>query len=149
MCPHDRITIGVRTFQLPFLPTLNHHKFKAQNTTLLPHAIDLPRERTFRLLNHIFTTKFKLMKLAMTIVGWSGVLFCTLGYLLLSMKVIKSDSLSFQILNVLGGGCLAVTALDTNDLPNVAANLLWMGIGLYALISIFKKQKQRQDQAEQ
>jgi lipid-A-disaccharide synthase-like uncharacterized protein len=89
------------------------------------------------------------MKLAMTLVGWSGVLFCTLGYLLLSMKIIKSDSLSFQILNVLGGLCLAITALDTNDLPNVAANLLWMCIGLYALIRLLKKRERRQDQVEQ
>ena len=89
------------------------------------------------------------MKLAMTLIGWSGVLFCTLGYLLLSMKVIKSDSLSFQILNVLGGGCLAITAIDTNDLPNVAANLLWMGIGLYALIGLIKRRERRPDQAEQ
>lgn len=89
------------------------------------------------------------MELAMTIVGWSGVLFCTLGYLLLSTKLIKSDSLPFQLLNVFGGGCLAATALDTNDLPNVAANLLWMGIGLYALISLLKKRLRPQDRVEQ
>lgn len=89
------------------------------------------------------------MKLAMTLIGWSGVIFCTLGYLLLSMKIIKSNSLSFQILNVLGGGCLTVTALETNDLPNVAANLLWMGIGLYALIGLIKRRERQQDQVDQ
>lgn len=89
------------------------------------------------------------MKLAMTFIGWSGVLFCTLGYLLLSLRVIKSDSIVFQLLNVLGGGCLAVTALDTDDLPNVAANLLWMCIGLYALPGVIRKRERQQDQVEQ
>ncbi|HMI03516.1 MAG TPA: hypothetical protein VK541_13585 [Pedobacter sp.] len=66
-------------------------------------------------------------------IGWLGVILCTLGYLLLSMKVIKAESLSFQLLNIIGGLCLVATALETRDLPNAAANLLWMFIGVYAL----------------
>ncbi|WP_090768478.1 CBU_0592 family membrane protein [Pedobacter soli] len=72
-------------------------------------------------------------KLIMTCIGWLGVLLCTLGYLLLSLKVIKAESWTFQLFNVVGGLCLAMTALDTSDLPNAAANLLWMSIGIYAL----------------
>lgn len=83
-------------------------------------------------------------KLTMAIIGWSGVVFCTLGYLLLSMKIIRADSLSFQGLNILGGLCLAVTALDTHDLPNAAANVLWMSIGLYALSRQFTKREKKQ-----
>jgi lipid-A-disaccharide synthase-like uncharacterized protein len=66
-------------------------------------------------------------------IGWLGVILCTLGYLLLSMKVIKAESLSFQLLNIIGGLCLVATAIETRDLPNAAANLLWMFIGVYAL----------------
>ena len=67
------------------------------------------------------------------IIGWLGVVLCTLGYLLLSMKVIKAESLSFQMLNIVGGLCLVATAIETRDLPNAAANVLWMFIGIYAL----------------
>ena len=84
------------------------------------------------------------MKLAMSIVGWSGVVFCTLGYLLLSMKLIRADSISFQALNIMGGLCLAVTAVDTQDIPNAAANVLWMSIGLFALSRQFSKREQKQ-----
>jgi hypothetical protein len=84
------------------------------------------------------------MKLAMSIIGWSGVVFCTLGYLLLSMKLIRADSISFQTLNIMGGLCLAVTALYTQDLPNEAANVLWMSIGLFALSRQFSKREQKQ-----
>jgi hypothetical protein len=66
-------------------------------------------------------------------IGWLGVILCTLGYLLLSMKVINAESLSFQLLNIIGGLCLVATALETRDLPNAAANLLWMFIGVFAL----------------
>ncbi|TCD01351.1 CBU_0592 family membrane protein [Pedobacter psychroterrae] len=74
-----------------------------------------------------------MFSILINIIGWLGVVLCTLGYLLLSMKVIKAESLSFQMLNITGGFCLVATALETRDLPNAAANVLWMFIGLYAL----------------
>jgi len=76
-----------------------------------------------------------------SIVGWFGVLFCTLGYLLLSLKVIKAEFFSFQALNIAGGLCLAITAIQTEDLPNAVANLLWMSIGLFAVTGKFRKRK--------
>jgi hypothetical protein len=74
-------------------------------------------------------------------ISWTGVVLCTLGYLLLSMKVIKAESLSFQLLNIIGGLFLVATAVDTNDLPNAASNLLWMFIGLYALARQLRRQR--------
>jgi hypothetical protein len=66
-------------------------------------------------------------------IGWLGVVLCTVGYLLLSMKVIKAESLGFQLLNIVGGLCLVATAIDSDDMPNAVANVLWMFIGVYAL----------------
>lgn len=68
-----------------------------------------------------------------TSIGWLGVVLCTLGYLLLSTKTIKAEHFWFQVLNIIGGLCLVTTAVFSNDLPNVVANLLWMFIGVYAL----------------
>ncbi|SEO31831.1 hypothetical protein SAMN05192574_10752 [Mucilaginibacter gossypiicola] len=67
------------------------------------------------------------------IIGWAGVILCTLGYLLLNLKVLKADSWLFQTLNILGGLCLATAALNAHDLPNAAANVSWMAIGMFAL----------------
>ncbi|SDE04369.1 hypothetical protein SAMN05216464_103441 [Mucilaginibacter pineti] len=72
-------------------------------------------------------------QIILTCVGWLGVILCTVGYLLLSMKVLKAESRGFQVLNILGGLCLVATAVDNNDMPNAVANLLWMFIGVYAL----------------
>jgi hypothetical protein len=66
-------------------------------------------------------------------IGWLGVVLCTVGYLLLSMKVIKAESRIFQLLNIVGGLCLVATAVDSDDMPNAVANVLWMFIGVYAL----------------
>lgn len=74
-----------------------------------------------------------MLSIIITSIGWTGVVLCTLGYLLLSMKVIDAESLSFQLLNIIGGLCLVATAVETRDLPNAAANILWMFIGVYAL----------------
>lgn len=74
-----------------------------------------------------------MLQILISSIGWLGVILCTLGYLLLSVKVVTPDSLSFQLLNIVGGLCLVTTALETNDLPNAMANLLWMFIGVYAL----------------
>lgn len=91
-------------------------------------------------------TLSNMTKLVMTCIGWLGVLLCTLSYLLLSMKVIKAESLAFQLLNIVGGLCLTVTALDATDLPNAAANLLWMLIGIYAMARHLRSRK-RTDEA--
>jgi hypothetical protein len=72
-------------------------------------------------------------QIILTSIGWLGVVLCTVGYLLLSTKVIKAESRSFQVLNIVGGLCLVATAVDSNDMPNAVANLLWMFIGVYAL----------------
>jgi hypothetical protein len=72
-------------------------------------------------------------QIILTSIGWLGVVLCTVGYLLLSTKVIKAESRSFQLLNIIGGLCLVATAVDSNDMPNAVANLLWMFIGVYAL----------------
>jgi len=72
-------------------------------------------------------------QIILTSIGWLGVILCTVGYLLLSTKVIKAESRSFQLLNIAGGLCLVATAVDSNDMPNAVANLLWMFIGVYAL----------------
>lgn len=75
-----------------------------------------------------------------TSIGWLGVVFCTAGYLLLTLGKIKAESVTFQLFNVVGSLCLVATALDISDLPNAVANLLWMFIGLYALRRWIKNQ---------
>ena len=78
-------------------------------------------------------------------IGWLGVVLCTLGYFLLSTDKLKSEHLMFQFVNIIGGLCLAITAVFTKDIPNVVANLLWTSIGVHALVrrlGIFRSTKE-------
>jgi hypothetical protein len=92
----------------------------------------------------LYLHKYKIMsKIVYTSIGWLGAFLCTLGYVLLSMKVIRAESLLFQLLNISGGLCLAVTALETSDMPNAIANLLWMLTGMIALGRYFWNRRTR------
>jgi len=82
-----------------------------------------------------------MLHIVLTGIGWLGVALCTLGYLLLSTNVIKAKSVTFQLMNIFGGLFLVAVAVDSRDIPNAAANLLWMFIGLYALRQHLKTQK--------
>ncbi|AMQ00268.1 hypothetical protein AY601_3402 [Pedobacter cryoconitis] len=82
-----------------------------------------------------------MLHIILTSIGWLGMALCTLGYLLLSAKVVQAESISFQLLNVFGGLFLVASAVDSQDIPNAAANILWMFIAIYALGRHLKTQK--------
>lgn len=72
-------------------------------------------------------------------IGWLGFFFCTLAYLLLNLKVLRFNQPVYQILNVLGGLGLVISALYFNDTPNLASNLVWVLIALFGVIRYSKE----------
>lgn len=74
------------------------------------------------------------MEITVTILGWMGVTFCTLGFLLLNTKMLNFDSWIYQAINILGGFGLVVSALYFHDLPNITSNSIWIIIALYGLL---------------
>lgn len=66
--------------------------------------------------------------------GWAGALLTTGGYALVSRGRISARSKPFQLANVLGGCLLAVSAVSVAAWPSVAANGVWLVIGLAALL---------------
>lgn len=68
-----------------------------------------------------------------TIIGWLGFIFCTVAYLLLNVKVLRFDGALYQTLNVIGGLGLVISAFYFADTPNLAANGMWVLIGLFGL----------------
>ena len=74
-----------------------------------------------------------------TIIGWLGFIFCTVAYLLLNLKVLRFDSPIYQVLNVIGGIGLVISALYFDDTPNLAANGIWV---LIALFGVFRYSRQ-------
>lgn len=80
-----------------------------------------------------------------TMIGWLGFVFCTLAFLLLNLRVLRFDSLPYQILNVIGGTGLVVSAFYFSDGPNMAANAVWVLIALFGAFrysgKLFRRRK--------
>jgi hypothetical protein len=73
-----------------------------------------------------------------TIIGWIGALSYVLGYLLLSLRVVSAERVTFHLLNSIGGCCLVIHSVFLNDIPNFFVNLVWMLIALYSIVRAFK-----------
>ncbi|MDY7395146.1 hypothetical protein UMM65_07820 [Aureibaculum sp. 2210JD6-5] len=72
------------------------------------------------------------------IIGWIGSALFIISYFLLSIKKLKADKISYQLMNVLGGLCLVISAYSTKDRPNLFTNLVWMFIGVFAIVQIVR-----------
>ncbi|WP_242204504.1 CBU_0592 family membrane protein [Aestuariivivens insulae] len=75
------------------------------------------------------------------LIGWVGAASYLLSYFLLSANKLKHNSVTYQLMNVLGGLFLVICAYDSKDKPNLFTNFVWMCIGVVALISIIKRRR--------
>jgi hypothetical protein len=73
------------------------------------------------------------MKIAVEVIGWCGAGLILGAYALLSAGRVKADSLTYHFMNILGAAGFAVNSGWYGALPSEALNVVWMGIGIYAL----------------
>ncbi|WP_346318543.1 hypothetical protein [Chitinophaga sp. YIM B06452] len=71
------------------------------------------------------------------LIGWAGVLFYLIGYLLLALKKISADKYAYHILNALGAIGLVTNAVFHKDNPNIVVNGAWLLIAVYAAREVF------------
>lgn len=69
----------------------------------------------------------------MEIVGWVGSLLVILAYGLNSYQKIRSDSVIFYAMNILGGLMLIVYSFYKDAPPNIFINVVWVLIAIPAL----------------
>ena len=67
------------------------------------------------------------------IVGWGGAVLILAAYVLLTLGRIQAQSVTYQAMNVAGALGFMINGWVNGALPSVALNLIWMGIGVYAL----------------
>lgn len=77
--------------------------------------------------------------MAIEIIGWSGVFFYLIAYLLLVLKKISPDGYTYHIMNAIGAIGLIVNAFSLHDVPNIAVNAAWLTIAAYASSGVFSK----------
>ena len=69
------------------------------------------------------------------IVGWVGMLMILTAYALSSFAYLSVDDVLYQLLNIVGAGCLVYSAIKTKSYPLAALNMIWLAI---AGVSLFR-----------
>ena len=73
------------------------------------------------------------MKLAVEAIGWIGAALILGAYALLSARKVRGESLTYHLMNILGGAGLLLNSAWNGAFPSAALNIIWVGIGLYAV----------------
>ena len=76
------------------------------------------------------------MKLVIEIIGWTGAVLILGAYALLSLGKLRAESPSYHLMNVLGAAGFVVNSGWNGALPSAAMNVVWIGIGVYALYQL-------------
>jgi hypothetical protein len=79
------------------------------------------------------------MELAIDIAGWVGSVEVIAAYGLNSYQKIKSDSLTFQLLNLTGAIFLIINSIYKEAYPFTFINTVWSAIAVVAIVGIIKK----------
>ena len=81
------------------------------------------------------------ISLIVNIIGWLGSAAVVLAYALVSTNRVNGDSLLYQLLNLFGSIFLIVNTVYLGALPSAFVNMMWVGIAVFALWRIGRKEK--------
>lgn len=81
------------------------------------------------------------MKLLIDIIGWVGSFMVIIAYGLNSYQKIKSDSIIFYALNLVGGIFLIIYSVYYTAYANTFINVVWVIIAIPAIINLIRKKK--------
>ena len=79
------------------------------------------------------------MKFFVEALGWIGAVEVIIAYAFNSSGKMRSDSVTFQILNLTGAIFLIINTWYNAAYPSMVINVIWTGIALAALVRIYKK----------
>jgi hypothetical protein len=67
------------------------------------------------------------------VVGWIGMALLISAYALVTAGRLHGPGLTFQLMNLVGGGALMVNSAYYGAWPSAALNLVWVVIGMVGL----------------
>ena len=79
------------------------------------------------------------MKLAIEIIGWTGAALILGAYALLSAGKLRAETLTYHAMNILGAAGFVINSGWNGALPSAAMNVVWIGIGVYAVSQLRKR----------
>ena len=81
------------------------------------------------------------MKLLIDILGWVGAVAVLVAYGLNSYQKLRSDSIIFYLLNIVGGIILIIYTVYKEAFANTFINVVWVIVAIPALIRVMIKPK--------
>jgi len=78
-------------------------------------------------------------QLAVEAAGWAGATLILLGYLLISAGKLTGQSPLYQWMNIVGATGFVINGWWHDAIPSTVLNVIWMGIGAFALWRIGKR----------
>ena len=79
------------------------------------------------------------LDLLMEVVGWIGAVLILAGYALLTAGKVDAKSPAYQWMNVVGAAGFIANSGWNGAWPSAILNVIWVGIGVFALLRIFSK----------
>jgi hypothetical protein len=73
------------------------------------------------------------LKTFVSLAGWAAAALLLGAYAMLSFGKIQARSWIYQTMNIVGSAGFVINCAYNNAWPSVALNVVWMGIGFYAL----------------
>jgi hypothetical protein len=74
------------------------------------------------------------MTYLMEAIGWIGALCVLVAYALVSTSKVDARSALYQTLNIAGAVGLVINSSWNGAVPSAVVNLIWIGIGVYAML---------------
>jgi hypothetical protein len=71
--------------------------------------------------------------IAINVVGWLGMALLISAYALVTAGKLHGPGLTFQLMNLFGGGFLMINSAYYGAWPSAALNLVWVVVGLVGL----------------
>ena len=79
-----------------------------------------------------------MLKLTIEIMGWAAAVTMLTAYLLLTTGRMAAQSARYQWLNILASIGFIVNSGWNGAYPSAFLNLVWMGIGVYGLLRVYR-----------
>lgn len=73
------------------------------------------------------------------IIGWAAAVLILASYVLLSLGRIEAQSATYQGMNIAGAAGFIINSGYNGAVPSAVLNVIWMGIGLFALTRILRR----------
>ncbi len=70
------------------------------------------------------------------IAGWIGAALLLGAYALVSTRKLDGDSVSYQLLNLLGSALLIINSFYYGAYPSVGVNVVWIGIAVFSITRV-------------